>query len=333
MKRLIKSEYVDIVRRLTCDGDYQDITIYKDPIAKEIRDIKNSSKDGMIRGVISNNGVYIWDGNVLHIKLQYPNIDIENGFRFSTGVDEWEFNNGDHTLKEIYDVIIKYKSLLQNMSSFDRKFDIISNEENKDYGTNNHLFGNFSEFEKYIKEKEEVKISRLIKSKFYSAIKIDKNTDNPEEVPEGYYTCFINPTKSELNEITRESGGFRAILNIDNCDLYIFTTEMIHENAYDFFDIPDNGDSDIRIIGNNTRIDMARWDKDYCGTSDSILDEAKKMFGKCKILYDLFPISVLDNLVRETEFYIGNWNDDNYRDENKEFLKFNSVEELLKYNS
>ena len=212
MKRLIKSIYVDIVRRLTCGGDYQDITIFKDPTAKEIRDIKNSSEDGIIRGVISNNDIYIWDGNVLHYKLQYPGIDIENGFRFSTGIDEWEFNNGDHTLKEIYDVIIKYKNLLQNMSSFDRKFDIISNEENKDYGTNNHLFSNFSEFEKYIKSKEEVKVSRLIKSYIYDA----KNLKN-----DVYLEVYMNPDQREIEIIKKQHNSVRGVID-KNGDKYIW---------------------------------------------------------------------------------------------------------------
>ena len=82
---------------------------------------------------------------------------------------------------------------------------------------------------------------RLIKAKWFNSIKNKK-----DEIED----CFINPNSEEWGEITsKNSGNFRAIA-LENGDLYIFNSEILHEDAIRFFGLP-NG---LYINGNNNSI-------------------------------------------------------------------------------
>lgn len=161
-KRLIKSKWIATVTRQKYDNTIQDIEIFKDPTSKEIQDMKDTTNNGAIRGVISDdNIVYIWDGNILHDNLNYPSIDVNNWILFSVDSQdtEWEVNNYDHTLKKIYDAFIKCQGTLRLIGDFNKPFEIMCSDiqegEDEEEGGCNWGFENFSEFETYMKEKEE----------------------------------------------------------------------------------------------------------------------------------------------------------------------------------
>ena len=80
---------------------------------------------------------------------------------------------------------------------------------------------------------------RLIKGEFFNSYKSGDETID----------CFKDPTLKEWREITKGNGYFRAIIH-ENGELYIWSSELLHESAIEKFNIPDG----LHIDGTKTWI-------------------------------------------------------------------------------
>ena len=140
MKRLIKKSEIydgfniDNSDGLFDDDLFEDISsngyneVFKNPTAKEIQSLKETSNN-TIRGMIYSNGdMYIWNGYILHDFINnYTNQKLNiNEFRFSYDPSLWFIDaHNKYTLKELLQLIESYKSKLSQIGDLNIAWEVI----------------------------------------------------------------------------------------------------------------------------------------------------------------------------------------------------------------
>ena len=118
-------------------------------------------------------------------------------------------------------------------------------------------------------------MKRLIKGTLFKMLNIKNN----EYISDGYYECFINPDNREFDIIMElnKYKEFRGLVD-NNGDLYIFSNNILHEDAVKKFGIPYGlpiqGTKDILMLENLSE--------------DENIIEIKRFIEKCNSLLSFY---------------------------------------------
>jgi len=122
MKHLIKR--AEIYDGFNLNDKYYEI--FKNPVPKEIEDVKKQNTYQAVRGVIYNDGtIYTWSGNILHDEINNNldnKIDISQ-FRFAYDNGRWIIDcHEDYSIPEAFDLLLKYENILSNFGDINQNF-------------------------------------------------------------------------------------------------------------------------------------------------------------------------------------------------------------------
>jgi hypothetical protein len=214
--------------------------LYKNPTDKEVKWVKEESRDQGVRGVIYDDGtIYIWPSDILHGsingKLPSAKVDIENSFRFAGYPNErWIMDaHAKYTVNETIELIKKYKDILNRFGNTTQDFVIYYAKGDLEHFEYNLQRDNSPEKDKKEREERQQKERRERKEREQQKI-IEKEkkrledelNKSPEEIE-----------KKRLQRIQDEKDENEALDALDYLDFDDFNIEDIDlsDEAGDFY--------------------------------------------------------------------------------------------------
>ena len=216
MKRLIKSKFyaMDIFRSTILKEEIE-YTIFKNPNSTEFLEVIGEDTKRSIRGIIQKDGtIYIWKNQIWHDYITKKH-ELDWDIKFEV-VNDVLFL--DITYNESKDTLLNSINNIESMFGKSAKNILIIFEKD---GTSEML-------QEFIDDEILIKSSKLIKT---------SNVIGFTGLSGKYYECFVNPSEKDWRSIPYSALGWRAML-LKNGDLYLWGSNVLHKDAYGYFNLP-----------------------------------------------------------------------------------------------